>query len=71
MKERRGCHVPEEGEVGANVLGDEQVLWEHVAMIIRKFPPKMARHQTANTGHWKFQIPDFLDPFTGPSLVLI
>ena len=52
--ERQGFHVPEEGKVGANVLGDEQVLWEHVAM---KF--KVHRNgQTPDSRHRTLEIPN-------------
>ena len=51
--ERRGFHVPEEGKVGANVLGDEQVLWEHVVM---KFEVHTRNGQTPDTRNSKSQI---------------
>ena len=51
--ERRGFHVAEEGKVGANVLGDEQVLWEHLAV---KFEVHTKNGQTPDTGNSKSQI---------------
>ena len=46
--ERWGFYVPEEGKVGANVLGNEQVLWEHVAM---KFEVHIKNSQTPDSRH--------------------
>ena len=53
--ERRGFHVPEEGRVGANVLGDEQVLWEHVAV---KFEVHTRTGQTPDSRHRTPEIPN-------------
>ena len=53
--ERWGFHVPEKGKVGVNVLGDEQVLWEHVAV---KFEVHTKNSQTPDGRHWTPEIPN-------------
>ena len=53
--ERRGFHVPGEGKVGANVLGDVQVLWEHVAV---KFEVHTKDGQTPDSRHRTPEIPN-------------
>ena len=62
---RWGFHVQEDGKVGVNVLGDEQVLWEHVAV---KFEVHTRNSQTPDSRHWTLEIPNprFSEPSNNP-----